>query len=77
MLCQVCQKRQVYPGSFWCGIGCRDSRRPGSANYQKVIPRCRICNNDAYYDNNLRSYAQGCCRNHTQEAIQRGFPIHR
>lgn len=79
MNCQVCRQRQVFPGSVWCGNTCRFSGRPGSANYQQQvviqqgIPLCRICNNAAFYDGARRSYAPGCCRTHTQQAIQRGF----
>ena len=33
-------------------------------------PKCRICNNAAYYDG--RNHAPGCCRSHTYEALSQG-----
>ena len=77
MYCQVCHQRPVYPNSIWCGNGCRFSGKPGSANHQitpitQGQPLCQICNNPAFYDSSIKSFAPGCCRSHSQQAISRG-----
>ena len=64
-MCCACGSKAVYPGSQYCSISCRDNTR--------VQQLCRECNSIAYFDENTKTYAPGCCRSHTQMALSKGF----
>ncbi|AGF85636.1 hypothetical protein QJ854_gp146 [Moumouvirus goulette] len=83
--CTVCQTRPRWydstRGSYspYCSNTCRDrsyqttkSPKHPTLAYQGM-PKCRICDNAAYYDQSSSHYSPGCTRTHSQLAMARGF----
>ncbi|QGR53679.1 hypothetical protein [Moumouvirus maliensis] len=83
--CSVCGTRPCWydstRGSYspYCSNTCRDNSYRSSGTTTRPVlahqgmPKCRICDNAAFYDQNSRQFSPGCTRTHSQLAMGQGF----